>query len=80
MKRSRNRTAAIFAFSAAAAITGCSSSQDSPSSLAGNEAMTVSSAPARQSRPRGLLYASDTVGQAIFSDTTPAMASVPERE
>jgi hypothetical protein len=61
----------------AAVLTGCSNSTDSSSALAANEAMTVPPAPARQ---RGLMFASDGLGRAVFSDSTPAMASVPERD
>lgn len=76
MKRER---AAVVLLAAGAVLTlgGCGSAKDSPSGLAANEAMTLPPTPAKQ---RGLMFASDSLGRAVFADDAPAMASVPDRD
>ena len=69
--------AALVAMAGAALLGGCGSGQSSPSTLASNEAMAVPPTPAKQ---RGLMFASDSLGRAVFADDAPAMASVPDRD
>jgi hypothetical protein len=79
MKRGRT-AAALVAMGAALALTGCGSGKGSSSELASNEAMTISTAPATPAKQRGLMFASDNLGRAVFADDAPAMASVPDRD
>lgn len=78
MKRGR-MAAALVAVGATLVLTGCGSGKSSSTELASNEAMTVSATqtPARQ---RGLMFAGDNLGRAVFADEAPALASVPDRD
>ena len=77
MKHGR-AAAALVVTGAALVLSGCGNGQSSSSTLASNEAMAIPSpTPARQ---RGLMYASDSLGRAVFPNDSAAMASVPDRD
>lgn len=76
MKRGR-AAAVLMTVGAALVASGCGSGKSSPTNLAANEAMALPPTPAKQ---RGLMFASDSLGRAVFADDAPAMASVPDRE
>lgn len=77
MKHGR-AAAALVVTGAALVLSGCGNGQSSSSTLTSNEAMTIPSpTPARQ---RGLMYASDSLGRAVFPNDSSAMASVPDRD
>lgn len=76
MKRGRT-AAAVMAAGATLVLFGCGGGQGSSANLASNEPMAVPATPATQ---RGLMFASDGLGRAVFADDAPAMASVPDRD
>ncbi len=70
---------ALVAIGATLGSAGCGGGKSSPSTLASDESMPTRGM-AQSARPRGLMVAGDTLGRVVFSDSTPAMASVPDRE
>ncbi len=76
MKRGRALAMVILAGLAASA-GGCANEQGSASAFSTNREAGLVPAPGRQ---RGLMVAGDSLGRAVFEGSTPAMASVPDRE